>query len=234
MLSRILSILHQRNYIVYSRPYELNIVGLRSANTKANRFDDEIHVFYHTKKGNWDYHVFKATTDPGTYWLMNPMQPQGTAILAQGQYVNAYQIGLHRGQYPALVQSRPVTFIRDYDRNAILDFNNGRKYKGQVGINIHRAMLHGDTLQVDDWSAGCQVFENGEAFQNFMRLCERHQQLYGNQFTYTLIDFRAIKRETKRRLIIGAGTLLFGIAVITTLTYERLFKTNTTRQKSSI
>lgn len=234
MLSRIISILHQRNYIVYTRPYELNIVGLRSANTKANRFDDEIHVFYVNQIGNWNYHVFKATTDPGTYWLLNPMQPQGTAILAQGQYVNAYQIGLHRGQYPALVQSRPVTFIRDYDRNAILDFNNGKKITGQVGINIHRAMLHGDTLQVDNWSAGCQVFENGEAFQVFMKLCERHRQRYGNRFTYSLIDFRAVQRETRRRIVIGAGTLLFGIVALTTLHYGKLFKTNSTRQKSPI
>ena len=219
---------------MYERPYELNIVGLRSANTKANRFDDEIHVFYKNKFGNWNYHVFKATTDPGTYWLKNPMQPQGTAILAQGQYVNAYQIGLHRGQYPALVQQRSVTIIRDYDRNAILDFYNGKKESGEYGINIHRAMLHGDTLKVDNWSAGCQVFENGEAFQFFMRLCERHRQLYGNAFTYTLIDFRAIQRETKRRITIATGTALFGILLLTTINYERLFKTNFTRQKSSV
>ena len=234
MLSRILSILQRRKYILYTRPYELNIVGLRSANTKSNRFDDEIHVFYLTRRGNWNYHVFKATTDPGTYWLKNPMQPQGTAILAQGQYVDAYQIGLHRGQYRALVQGRPVTIIRDYDRNTILDFNNGKKDTGEFGINIHRAMVHGDTLQVDNWSAGCQVFENGEAFQLFMQLCEQHRQRYGNRFTYTLIDFRAVQRETKRRIAIGAGTLLFSIVALTTLHYARLFKTNTARQKSSI
>jgi hypothetical protein len=229
MLQKILSILRHKKYVLYTRPYELNIVGLRSANTKANRFDDEIHVFYKIKNGNWSYHVFQATTDPGTYWLLHPMQQLGTAILAQGQYIDAYQIGLHRGQYPALVQSRPVTFIRDYNRNAILDFNNGRKYAGQVGINIHRAMLHGDTLHVDNWSAGCQVFENGEAFQIFMQLCQRHRQYYGNQFTYTLIDFRAIKKEIKRRITVGAATALFGIVLLTSINYERIFTTNRTR-----
>jgi hypothetical protein len=234
MLNRLLSILHRRNYIVYTRPYELNIIGLRSANTKANRFDDEIHVLYKNNIGIWNHHVFNATTDPGTYWLMNPMQPQGTAILAQGQYVHAYELGLHRGQYLALVQRLPVIIIRDYDRNAILDFRNGIKAKGNFGINIHRAMFHGDTLHVDNWSAGCQVFENGEDYIKFMQLCNRHRNLYDNRFTYTLIDFREIKRETNRRILIGAGTFLFGMMALTALNYDKLFKTNITRQKSSV
>lgn len=73
---------------------------------------------------NWHYHVFKATTDPGTYWLLQPMQPQGTAILSEGQYPDAWQLGLHRGQYLALVQVKPVTITRDYKRVAVLDLAN--------------------------------------------------------------------------------------------------------------
>jgi hypothetical protein len=232
MLQKIISIIRRNGYQLYTRPYELNIVGLRSENTIANRFDDEIHVFYKTAKGNWQYHIFKATTDPGTYWLLNPMQPQGTAILAQGQYLNAYQIGLHRGQYTALVEQKPVTVIRDYDRNAKLDFNNGQKTTGEYGINIHRAMVHGDTLKVDNWSAGCQVFENGEAFQLFMQLCEQHRSLYGNQFTYTLIDFRAIQRETRRRITIGASVAGLGILLFTIVNYDKLFKTNYSKKQN--
>lgn len=233
MLSKIISILRSKRYQLYTRPYELNIVGLRAASTIANRFDDEIHVFYKTPTGNWFYHVFKATTDPGTYWLLNPMQPQGTAILSEGQYVHAYQIGLHRGQYPALVQSRPVSIIRDYDRNAKLDFNNGQKTTGEYGINIHRAMVHGDTLHVDNWSAGCQVFENGEAFQLFMQWCNRHRNLYGNQFTYTLIDFRAVQRLARRRAAIIAATAAFGLMALTAIHSKKLFNTNHTKQKST-
>jgi hypothetical protein len=224
MLAKILSLLRQRHYVIYHRPYELNIVGLRAASTKANRFDDEIHVFYKNKNGTWNYHVFKATTDPGTYWLLNPMQPQGTAILAQGQYVNAYQVGLHKGQYTALVQCKPVTVIRDYDRNAKLDFNNGNKATGEFGINIHRAMLHGDTLKVDNWSASCQVFENGEAFQLFMQLCERHRQLFGNRLTYTLLDFRAVQRAARRRNALLAGSIGAGLLMLAGINAGKIFK----------
>lgn len=207
VLQKLKAILRHKGFKLYTRPYELNIVGMRSSSTIPNQFDDEIHVFYKVNLTKWNYHVFNATTDPGTFWLRNPMQPQGTAILAQGQYINAYALGLHRGQYTALIQQKPVTVIRDYDRDASLDFYNGTKAEGLFGINIHRANRTGTTLTVDRNSAGCQVFENAESFEQFLLLCQRHRQNYGNQFTYTLIDFRAVRRETFRRIALSAGVL---------------------------
>ena len=205
MLSRIKAILNSQSYEVYVKPYQLNIVGLRSKNTNANSFDDEIHVFYRTEKGDWNYHSYKATTDPGTFWLNNPSYTQGTAILAQGQYKDAYAIGLHRGKYEALRQVKPVTVIRDYNRDSLLDFNNGTQQTGVFGINIHRAESDGTTKYIDKYSAGCQVFQNAGDFNQFMDLCERHKSLYGNTFTYTLIDFRAVRRITWKRVIAASA-----------------------------
>lgn len=215
LLQKIKAILRAKDYTLYTRPYELNIVGLRSASLVPNRFDDELHVFYKTEGKQWKYHVFKATTDPGTYWLRQPMQAQGTAILDQGQYKEAYQIGLHRGQYKALVQRKAVTILRDYDRDAVLDFNNGRKSSGFFGINIHRANRSGSTYSVDKYSAGCQVFQNAEDFAFFMGLCEQHKTRYGNRFTYTLIDFRAVRRQNRRYLLYGlSGAAAIGLAFL--------------------
>ncbi len=205
LLQKLRAILRHHAYKVYTRPFELNIVGLRSSSTVPNRFDDEIHVFYKVNTLRWNYHIFKATTDPGTFWLRNPMQAQGTAILAQGQYENAYRMGLHQGKYLALVELKAVTIIRDYNRDAVLDFYNGKKTKGLFGINIHRANRTGNTKTVDKNSAGCQVFENAKDYEFFMQLCTKHKNLYGNSFTYTLIDFRAVKRENLRRMALGAG-----------------------------
>lgn len=216
ILPKVKSILRQKGYVLHTRPYELNIVGMRTRSVVSNRFDDEIHVFYKSKPLKWNYHIFKATTDPGTFWLKNPMQEQGTAILAQGQY--DYQIGLHRGQYKALTQAGPVTIIRDYDRNAKLDFLNGRKSTGFFGINVHRALAQGKTKSIDKFSAGCQVFSNANDFNHFMEMCDRHQQLYGNKFKYTLIDFRAIRRESLKRIAIG--TLTLGIGLIGYFYYD--------------
>ncbi|MCC6371196.1 MAG: hypothetical protein IT236_09350 [Bacteroidia bacterium] len=222
-LQKIKAILRHKKYRIYSRPYELNIVGLRSKSTEPNRFDDEIHVFYKVSALNWHYHVFSATTDPGTYWLRQPMQPQGTAILSQGQYVDAYELGLHRGQYTALVQRKPLSIVRDYNRDAVLDFNNGHTINGQFGINIHRANRTGSTLHVDKNSAGCQVFKNASDFEFFMGLCHHHKQLYGNHFTYSLIDFRALRRQNLRYVLSGVGLAgLIGLAYATVVHGDKI------------
>lgn len=213
-LSKIKGILRSKGYELFTKPNQLNIVGIRSTSTIPNRFDDEIHVFYKVAPLKWHYHVYKVTTDPGTFWLRNPMQPQGTAILAQGQYKGAYRIGLHQGKYKALVQVKPITVIRDYDRDAKLDFRNGIKSKGLFGINIHRASLNGITKQVDKYSAGCQVFANINEFKEFLSLCEKHLTLYGNSFTYTLIDFRAVKRLSFKRWAIGTVTVALGLTAL--------------------
>ena len=194
----LITVLKRKKYVIYQRPYELNIVGVRTENVQPNKVDDAIFVFFRDKKHHWIYKAFPATTDPGTYWLEQPLELQGTAILAQGQYAGVYQIGLHRGKYLALVQRLgKVNVIRDYNRNATLDFNNGTIQSGYFGINIHHANSEGVTKKVERYSAGCQVFANAEDFNLVMALAEKQKQLYGNKFTYTLIDLRALKR-TKR------------------------------------
>jgi hypothetical protein len=212
MLSRIKTILKEYGFVLYTKPYQLNIVGLRSPATDSNSFDDEIHVFYMKPDGKWNYHIFPATTDPGTFWLNNPSYPQGTAILAQGQNLDAYAIGKHRGIYEALVQIKPVTVIRDYDRDALLDFNNGINQTGNFGINIHRAESSGSTNFIDRYSAGCQVFKNADDFYAFIQLCKYHARLYGNSFSYTLIDFRSLQRITLKR-VIAATTICAAVAL---------------------
>lgn len=198
MVTIIYEALQKVGYRIAVRPFELNIVGVRANSVQAGAFDDVIHVFYSDEKRRPIHHQYKATTDPGTYWLKNPLHPQGTAILSQGQYVDCYSLGLHRGKYTALVQSRPVTVLRDYDRNAVLDFSNGRPDTGLFGINIHRAEQQGTTKVVDKYSAGCQVFASAPEFAQFLTLCERQRALYGNRFTYTLLDERAVSRQSKK------------------------------------
>lgn len=201
-----------RGYKIATRPYELNIVGVRADTTTPNRFDDNLYVFWKTDKSDWEGKKFPATTDPGTYFLKNPINDLGAALLKGGQYVDAYQIGLHRGSYEALIQVKPVTVFRDYNRDAILDFNNGKEDTGLFGINIHKSGNVGTTLDVDRWSAGCQVFANVDDFNRFIELAKKHRELYGNKFTYTLIDERAFRRAIKRRGLYFALAGLVAVA----------------------
>ena len=203
MIQKLIRLLERSGFKIYRKPFQLNLIGVRSATTVSDKFDDSLYVIFKNAQNKWVKAKYSITTDPGTYWLEHPSQVDGTAILKQGQYENAYRIGLHKGQYKALVQVKPVTVIRDYDRNALLDFNNGKEATGLFGVNIHRASIHGATKTVGKWSAGCQVFEKNDEFIQFMLLCEKHRSLYGNNFTYTLIDTRAIERQTKRWIAYG-------------------------------
>jgi hypothetical protein len=187
MLQEIMTTMQQKGYLIHTRPYELNIVGIRANTTIPNSFDDTINVFYKNDAGGWLYQSFPATTDPGTYWLKNIMNPQGTAILKEGQYIKSHGIGMHRGKYLALTQKRNVTVLRDVDRNNVLNFNTAKQQTGIFGINIHHASSNGTTKTIDRYSAGCQVFANINDFNSVMVMAGRHKQLYGNDFNYTLI-----------------------------------------------
>lgn len=213
----LIATLKSKGYVILTRPYELNIVGVRNNSTEANKFDDLLYAFWKNKDGNWEGKYFNITTDPGTYFLKNPLSKLGAAILKEGQYVDSYAIDKHRGKYDALTQKKPVDVIRDYDRNAILDFYNGKEETGLFGINIHKAGT--DSSDVDKWSAGCQVFQKTADFEDFMNLARKHKELYGNKFTYTLIDERAYNRKFKR-----LSSYIAGITILVVITYLGLKK----------
>lgn len=178
----------QRGYRIATRPFELNIIGIRANTSVPNVFNDSINVLFTDNTGRLASASWMATTDPGTYWLKNPMVPQGTAILKPSQYVGSHALGMHRGKYLALVQVRPLTVVRDFNRDGKADYKSGREETGLFGINIHRAMASGTTKTIDNYSAGCQVFANADDFSIFLQLAERHKNLYGNSFTYTLLS----------------------------------------------
>jgi len=180
--------LKRKGYRIFetdTKPYNLNLVGIRSNTNIPNRFDDFIVVMW-KYRGSWNFVFYEATTDPGLYWLNHPMHPLGTAVLKEGQYPGSHIIGKHKS-YKALEQKGNVTVIRDYNKNGVIDLNLGREDTGVFSINIHRAKLNGRSIQVDKWSAGCQVFASSADFDQFMRMCDQSAKNWGNSFTYTLL-----------------------------------------------
>lgn len=184
------------------RGINLNIWGVRSNDRSSNTFNDSICLFWKsTDLDEWQFVSFAATTDPGMYWRNNPMNQMGTAILKPGQYEGCWKIGKHKG-YEALVQDKPVIVYRDNNRDNILDISslNVDVHAGVFGINIHRANSNGKSVQVDKWSAGCQVLKNTKRFHSlygvkfqydwdyFMFLVKASATFYNEYFTYTLID----------------------------------------------
>ena len=167
--------------------YDINIIGVRSAERHAGAFDDVIHLAFKVK-GRWQHHEFAATCDPGVYWLENG-RSEGTAILVPGHYRGCWQLGLHRGRYTALTQCKPVQVYRDNNRDEIIDMDDGNIYKGIFGINIHRAHSQFEVLSVGKYSAGCQVIQNINDFDVLINACEKQANQRGwTKFSYTLIE----------------------------------------------
>ena len=172
--------------------YNLNIVGVRNAETLnevTNKFDDHLTLSYKVD-GEWNYHCFDATTDPGKHWVDNVLNEAGVAILKENQYRGSHKIGLHQGKYEALRQQKPVQVYRDNNLDDCYDMDESTLQEGIFGINIHRATKWEGkkSTQIDKWSAGCQVIAANDDFRLFMEICNKSKDIWGNSFTYTLIN----------------------------------------------
>lgn len=166
-------------------PYNLNIIGVRNPSQTANSFNDTLYVTW-KYLGAWYQYSYPITTDPGIYYRNNPMLVAGTAIVVPGQYRSSHSVGLHKG-YKALTQTGLIKVYRDDNLDDVLDWY-GEEYEGYFGINIHRSNSSQTSTVVDKWSAGCQVFANPGHFNEFMNLCDKARDIWGNSFTYTLLE----------------------------------------------
>jgi len=212
-LQQIIKTAESKGYTIDRRPFKLNIIGVRNAKaTNQNTFDDQLAYFYYDNNGQLRGKVAVGTTDPSTYWLNNPMNVKGAAVLKSGEYKDAYAIGLHRGQYTALVQVKPVTTIRDNDRNAIINYF-APTTTGLYGINIHRATLNKQNKAViGQDSAGCQVFRDVADYNEMIDLAKKSREKYGNKFSYILIDeLDEIKFRNTSILFLGLGLVSFSL-----------------------
>lgn len=188
---RIENLYTMNHYVMNTRDnenYNINILNIRNSNTKPDSYDD-IQILIWKHDGIWYINKYEVSVDPGKHYLLNPMNPNGTAIIPRGQYKKLWKVGLHKG-YKALVQNMPITIIRDFDKDEVLDFTlpyavqydqiikNGNiiEYKkaskvicrteyGLFGLNCHRASKYGTNEVVGLYSAGCTVHKDTKMFE---------------------------------------------------------------------
>ena len=189
-LPPILQRVEKQGFKVFSAgDYDLNIVGVRTIqDRKDNEFDDRIYIAY-LLDGRWIVESGEATTDAGRYWLTKPDYKPCAVYLHPQQARGAYEIGLHRGKYEALVQIKPVLFWRDGNKDSHVDYNSSVAYHDRIGLNIHRATAKDSgSMYVERFSAGCQVWKYRSDHERMMILCKRQIEKRGwNRFSYTLI-----------------------------------------------
>ena len=173
-----------------NKKYNLNLVGIRNSSGSAKKFDDTLLVLYRDDDKDWELLSCEITTEPGPSILRKPINEAGTAILVPDQYRGVYKIDTHGGKnrHIALCQRNgPVKVYRDTDKDGIPETVGREIQEGMFGINIHRHARPDEKEYVGGSSAGCQVFKSSRQFAQFMDVCNRAADKYGNSFTYTLI-----------------------------------------------
>jgi hypothetical protein len=186
-LEKIKSIFIKKGYTLNSI---LEIVGVRTLDECTNSFNDFICLIY---KGNL-VGVYEATTDPALFYLNNPMNVNGTAILPEGQHKNLWALGLHKG-YPALTQARRISVYRDKNKDSLITIDN-RLHNDASGINLHRGhetwlrkqanyLLNVFKIKIGKYSAGCQVVAFADDLKAILEFCKLSKL---KTFDYTLLN----------------------------------------------
>lgn len=183
--------LTKKGYPIKTGEWELNIIGIRNDNAQPNSFDDTMCVLFKDQYGDDTLITFSCTTDAGLYWLLHPMNVDGCIIMKEGNYPDAYKIGLHRG-YKALKQIGNICYVRDNNKDAVLDFDSNNEVVGNFATNIHHASFPENSVVVDKWSAGCQVINKG--WLEFLELCDQSVLITEkNLFDYTLLNIKDVQ-----------------------------------------
>ncbi|MBL4862075.1 MAG: hypothetical protein JKY09_03540 [Crocinitomicaceae bacterium] len=166
-------------------PYNLNIIGIRSASSIPNLFNETLMVVFNDELQQEHKAYFPYTTKAGLYYLKNPLNKTGCAITAEGQYLSSFIKRKHRGLYYALCQHKAIDYYRDANLNDKHELI-GKKVSGNVGLNIHREAPNRITQKVGKNSAGCGVIQ--VSFDYFMFLIDMGIKYHRNLFSYTLIN----------------------------------------------
>lgn len=170
----------------------LNIVGLEGCNpdyTLNNDafFGDDYNdlVLLIKYNGNTAKIIGKyvATTEPGIYYTSNRLHKDGAArVQIDAKHEGVWQIGTHKNQHPALVQTgNKITICRD--GNADGRRTGDAITSGYYGINCH----YGEGKKIGYWSAGCCVIQGKNIFMaDFMPHVLKHKNQ--GKFSYILLD----------------------------------------------
>lgn len=185
-----------RNYVLSTDPYKLNLIAIRGNEDHSNLFDDTLLLVWHDDKENLHADFFDITTHPGLSYTLNPIPgTDGAGILVGGQYIDAFMLGSHtshvNGQpdtYPCLTQAIPLPVYRDNIRDGKLYFDPATiKPPAFIALQIHRGPKNAIAPYVVNWSAACQVHQDGTRYEKeFWPLVEKHLSLYP-RVSYTLI-----------------------------------------------
>lgn len=181
----VINVIEAKGYPLNKADNYPNLIGIRKPMNNDNLFNDTLYmiIWKNNQQSILSFH-YPITTDPGRWYLRHPINKDGCAIVKEGFYPNVWKVGKHNGKYTALIQTGgKIKVYRDVNKDTILDLDENTIQEGFFGINLHHAGI--DSITIDNWSAGCQVFKKKEDFNEVMH----HVAVsYSKSFNYTLIN----------------------------------------------
>lgn len=184
---RILRAMKKKGYRVDEGEDVVNIVYVEGVNedtglpndNRKNAFDDArvvLRIVNGVPKilGSW-----QATIETGVYFTEHPIAEDGAgAARITFDQQTAWQVGYHRGQYEALIQTGgPVSVYRD--KNADYIREGDKITTGWYGINQHHA-YNAPRDNIGRNSAGCLVGRMIKGHEEFMALVKSDKRYKAN------------------------------------------------------
>lgn len=177
LAKRVLLRMQQKGYWIARAPDMLNIVYVEGVDAdgtpnadRLNEWNDRRMVIRIRPDGRPEMMANdQATTEPGRFYTMNPLNRLGVARIAFGQY-KAWVDGAHKGFQPALVQRGPLRLHRDLNRDGHRDPSDPIVVGDSFGINQHSTAPNLTPAFVDKFSAGCLVGRRYRWHLSFMQM----------------------------------------------------------------
>jgi len=198
LAKRILRYMQKKGYWIARAPDLLNIVYVEGAdatgrpnNDRLNEWNDRRCVIRIRPGGVPEMLVNdQATTEPGRFYTLNPLNPAGAARLAFGQY-KAWLLGVHKEEQPALVQRDNVRLYRDTNKDGSRNSTDRIDIGQSFGINQHSTKPNVVPTAVDRYSAGCLVGLRYYYHLSFLDMLRQDRRYRGNPlylFMTTLLN----------------------------------------------
>lgn len=193
LATRIIKYMLKMNYRVSVGDKQYNIIYVEGMdangtlnNDRPNEFNDRRMVIEIPSSDGRPImlHNVEATTEPGTHYTMNPLNPQGAARIAFGQY-KAWRVGIHCGAsgqncHEALVQVADVSVYRDKNKDFIRTGDKLFTATPASGINQHWGFDYPRT-DIKMAGAGCLVGRETQKHKDFMALIKQDKRYQANK-----------------------------------------------------
>lgn len=187
--NKIIAAMTRNSYVIY-RDGKVNIVGVRKypfiGQPISDKFDDLIYLIWY-ENGKIVAYKYPCTTKPGLKVMKGSAGYPGN-YLVEGQYLEVWVQTTYKDDHPAFADSKKFNTYFDRNHDAVWNPEKIESPSSGGGFFQHSVYVKNPAVNVNTWSAGCQVIPDRNKQLQFQSLA-RAQAAKSNQkkFTYTLL-----------------------------------------------